>query len=187
MEQNTRAQRERLRQAYIEFGLGMQPNAFVTLTTNDVADAQPDNRKEPQKGPPKALTWRYQGESKVSEMSKTLEITRLIGEYLAMMDRALLGRKWSEFSPEKRTDGIFIIEHTKTNIHAHGLLRFPDPKHCGLDVLTLLKWNKLTKAGSTDFQSIYDAGNATGYCTKEMSGLRFSPDQVVLARQFMAS
>lgn len=186
MEQNTKAQRARLRKAYIELGLGMQPNAYVTLTTNDTTKTQPV-KKEPEKGPPKALTWRYQGEPKISEMSKTLDMTRLIGEYLAMMDRALLGRKWSQLSPDQRTDGIFIIEHTKTNIHAHGLLRFPSPRTYDLGELTLLKWNGLTQAGSTDFQSIYDAEAVVDYCTKEMKGFLFNPDQVVLARQFMAS
>lgn len=186
MEQNTKAQREKLRQAYIEFGLEMQPNAFVTLTTNDTTKTQPE-RKKPENGPPKALTWRYQNEPKISETSKILDMTRLIGEYLAMMDRALLGRKWSQFPMEQRTAGIFIIEHTKTNIHAHGLLRFPESKYCGLDALTALKWNKLTQAGSTDFQTIYDPQGCAKYCAKEMNSFLFNPDQVVLARQFMAS
>lgn len=184
MEQNTKAQRERLRQAYIEFGLGMQPNAFVTLTTNDATKIQPNKRKEPQRGPPKALTWRYQGEPKVSEVSKTLDMTRLIGEYLAMMDRALLGRKWSQLSRDQRTDGIFIVEHTKTNIHAHGLLRFPSPKTHDLEVLTMLKWNRLTQSGDANFQSIYDEEGAVKYCTKEMNSTLFNPDQVVVAQQF---
>jgi|GEM_PF-2571715 len=186
MEMNTKAQREKLRQAYIELGLGMQPNAFVTLTTNDAITTSLDIVKVQQKGPPKNLTWRYQGEAKVPQFSRTLDMTRLIGKYLAMMDRALLGRNWSQFSPDDRTDGIFFIEHTDTNIHAHGLLRFPELKYCGLDVLTVQKWNKLTEAGSTDFQEIYDAQNVTEYCTKEMNSFLFNPDQVVMARQFTA-
>ncbi|MFB0692146.1 hypothetical protein ACA106_16650 [Agrobacterium pusense] len=187
MEQNTKAQRQKLRQAYIELGLGMRPNAFVTLTTNDATKSEPCKQKEPEKGPSNALTWRYKSEPKISEMSKTLDMTRLIGEYLAMMDRALLGRKWSQLSPDQRTDGIFIIEHTKTNIHAHGLLHFPKPKTHDLELLTLLKWSTLTQAGSTNFQSIYDAEHCAEYCTKEMNSFLFNADQVVLARQFMAS
>jgi len=186
MEPNLKENRQRLRDAYTELALRMQPNAFVTLAMNSAAKAVP--RKTDQKsGPPKALTWRYQGEPRISELSKTLDITRLIGEYLAMMDRALLGRKWSQLSPDQRTDGLFIIEHTKTNIHAHGLLRFPTAKSHDLEVLSLMKWNRLTEAGDTNFQSIYDVEGIVGYCMKEMSGVQFTPDQVVLARQFMAA
>lgn len=184
MEHNNKEQRQRLRDAYIKLGRQMQPNAFVTLTTNDTAKTDPREKKDQEKGPPKALTWRYQGEPKVSEISKTLDMTRLIGEYLAMMDRALLGRKWSQLSPDQRTDGLFIIEHTKTNIHAHGLLRFPAVKSHDLEVLTLMRWNRLTQSGDTNFQYIYDVDGAAGYCMKEMASVQFSPDQAVLARQF---
>jgi hypothetical protein len=186
MERNHKEHRQRLRDAYIELGLGMQPNAFVTLTTNGADTARPGKTKLPAAQPPKPMTWANQGEPKTTEMSKTLEMTRLIGEYLAMMDRTLLGRKWSQLPPTQRTDGIFIIEHTKTNIHAHGLLNFPNPDKYPLDALTVFKWNKLTEAGSIDFQLVYDAQNCAEYCTKEMMGFLFSPDQVVLARQFMA-
>lgn len=187
MEHNNKEQRQRLRDAYMKLGLQMQPNAFVTLTTNDTAKTDPREKKDQKKGPPKALTWRYQTEPKVSEISKTLDMTRLIGEYLAMMDRALLGRKWSQVSPDQRTDGLFIIEHTKTNIHAHGLLRFPAVKSHDLEVLTLMKWNRLTQSGDTDFQSICDVDRVAEYCMKEMANVQFSSDQVVLTRQFMAA
>lgn len=187
MEHNNKEQRQRLRDAYMELGMQMQPNAFVTLTTNDAAKTNPRENKDQKEGPPKALTWRYQADPKVSEISKTFDMTHLIGEYLAMMDRALLGRKWSQLSPEQRTDGIFIIEHTKSNIHAHGLLRFPTAKSYDLEVLTLLKWNRLTQSGDTNFKSIYDQEGVAQYCTKEMNSTQFSLDQVVLARQFMAA
>ncbi|MCJ8151861.1 hypothetical protein [Shinella sedimenti] len=185
MEHNNKEQRQRLRDAYMKLGLQMQPTAFVTLTTNDTVKT--DARKKKDQGPPKALTWRHQGEPKVSEISKTLDMTRLIGEYLAMMDRALLGRNWSQVSPDQRTDGLFIIEHTKTNIHAHGLLRFPAAKTRDLEVLTLMKWNRLTQSGDTNFQSICDVDRVAEYCMKEMANVQFSSDQVVLTRQFMAA
>lgn len=187
MEQNNKEQRRRLRHAYMELGTQMHPNAFVTLTTNDTVKTDPRKSTDQENGPSKALTWRYQGEPQISEMSKTLDMTRLIGEYLAMMDRALLGRKWSQALPDQRTDGIFVIEHTETNIHAHGLLRFPAAKTYDLEVLTLLKWNRLTQSGDTNFQWIYDGERAAEYCTKELASPQFNPDQVVLARQFMAA
>ncbi|ARO31291.1 hypothetical protein NXC14_CH03387 [Rhizobium sp. NXC14] len=113
------------------------------------------------------------------------EMTRLIGKFCGMMDRELLGHKWHTLPAEERTDGIFFIEHTKTNIHAHGLLKFPDCPDADLSVLTAFKWSRLTRAGETNFQPIYDAGGVAGYCTKEMQSFSFDGDQVVLVRQFM--
>lgn len=185
MEHNTKAHRQKLRQAYLQFGLAIQPNAFVTLTTNSSTRTQP-RQKNPEAGPPKSLTWCYQGESQMPEFAKTMDMTHLIGEFLARIDRALLGRKWSRLPPDQRTDGLFFIEHTDTNIHAHGLLRFPDVRTLDLKALTKEKWIKLTEAGDTDFQALYDAERCLEYCTKEMASVRFTSDQVVVARQLMA-
>ena len=187
MERDKTIERQRMQDAYLDLILQMRPNAFVTLTTNDTTRARASSAKKPENGPPLALTWRYQSEPQVSEASRTLELTHLVGEYLAMMDRALLGRKWSAVSADNRTDGVFFIEHTGTNIHAHGLLRFPQAKTHDLQVLTLLKWNKLTQSGDTNFQTIYDLDGVAEYCTKEIMRTQFTPDQVVLARQFMAA
>lgn len=115
------------------------------------------------------------------------EMTRLIGIFCGMLDRTLLGQKWPTLPAEQRTDGIFVIEHTKTNIHAHGFLRFTDLDKTDLALLTARKWCRLTEAGTTDFQPIYDVEGCAAYCTKEMRSFLFDPDQVVLARQFMAN
>lgn len=185
MEHNTKTHRQELRQGYIELGLAMQPNAFVTLTTNSSTRAQP-HRKKPENGPPKNLTWRYQGEPQASDFSKTMDLTHLIGEFLARIDRALLGRRWSQLPHSDRSDGVFFIEHTDTNIHAHGLVRFPQARTLDLDALTKEKWIRLTEAGDTDFQALYDAEHCLEYCTKEMKSSLFSSDQVIVTRQLMA-
>ncbi|THF50776.1 hypothetical protein [Allorhizobium terrae] len=113
------------------------------------------------------------------------EMTRLIGKFCGMMDREICGHKFHTYSSDKRTNGIFVIEHTKTNIHAHGLLRFPDNSTVDLPLLTARKWNTLTKAGTTNFQPMYDAVGVAGYCTKEMRSFLFDWDQVVVASQFI--
>lgn len=117
--------------------------------------------------------------------SEVLEMTRLIGRFCGMMDRELCGHKWHTLPAAERTDGIFFIEHVKTNIHAHGLLKFPDRHDVDLPALTALKWNRLTRSGETNFQSIYDAEGVAGYCTKEIERFSFDGDQVVLVGQFM--
>jgi len=151
LEYNTKDRREQLRAAYKELGLSLQPDAFVTLTTNDYGHIH--------------------------------EVTRLLGRFCGMIDRQLLGHKWLDF-PAKRLDGLFFIEHTKTNIHAHGLLRFPDVPDADLPFITARKWSRLTETGDTNFQSIYDAPGAAKYCTKEMANFQFDGDQVVLVSQF---
>lgn len=113
------------------------------------------------------------------------EMTRLIGKFCGMMDREICGHKFHTYSADKRTNGIFVIEHTKTNIHTHGLLRFPDNPTVDLPLLAARKWNILTKAGTTDFQPIYDAAGVASYCTKEMANFSFDGDQVVVAGQFI--
>lgn len=153
MTQNNQKLRQQLRDNYIKLAKQMEPNAFVTLATNDTGEI--------------------------------LEMTRLIGKFCGMMDREICGHKFHTYPTNKRTNGIFVIEHTKTNIHAHGLLKFPDNPTVDLPLLTARKWNILTKAGTTNFQPIYDVAGVAGYCTKEMSNFSFNGDQVVVAGQFM--
>ena len=153
MENNSKQHRDRLQAGYIELALGMQPNAFVSLATNDYGDIP--------------------------------EMTRLIGRFCGMVDRDLLGHKWHTLPAEQRLNGIFFIEHVATNIHAHGILRFPDAADADLRLLTERKWSRLTKAGSTAFKLFCDTERCISYCTKEMKSFLFNGDQVVLARQFM--
>jgi hypothetical protein len=115
------------------------------------------------------------------------EVTRLIGRFCAMLDRLLLGHKWFKLPAEQRTDGMFLIEHADTNIHAHGILRMPKSDDPGLDLMIDRKWRCLIKEGTTDYSAITDLSGLVRYCTKEMILPSFNPDHVILTRQFMAS
>ncbi|KQO79009.1 hypothetical protein [Rhizobium sp. Leaf262] len=121
----------------------------------------------------------------INDIGEIAEMTRLIGKFCGMMDREICGHKFHTYSIDRRTNGVFFIEHAKTNIHAHGLLRFPDSLTVDLPLLTARKWNVLTKAGTTDFRPVHDAAGVAGYCTKEMATFSFDGDQVVLVSQFM--
>lgn len=121
----------------------------------------------------------------LNKSSTVEEVTRLVGRFCGIVDRKLLGHKWHKLPPAQRTDGIFLIEHVGTNIHAHGIIRLPVDDITGLDVQTMLAWNRLTEAGSTNFQAIDDINRLSRYCTKEMPGFIHDADQVVLLRQFM--
>ncbi|MFK4767099.1 hypothetical protein [Rhizobium sp. ZW T2_16] len=121
----------------------------------------------------------------LNKTSSVEEVTRLIGKFCGMMDRKLLGHKWHRLPASDRSDGIFFIEHTRTNIHAHGIIRFPTSDFLDLARKTILTWNCLTEAGTVDFQVITDLERLGRYCTKEMPNFLYDSDQMVLLRQFM--
>jgi hypothetical protein len=115
------------------------------------------------------------------------ELKHKLGKFCAMIDKSLLGDKWHKLPPEMRTDGIFSIEHTASNIHAHGILRLPAHDHDDLPLLVERKWNRLSKAGNTNFQNIDDVARLAAYCTKEMHKASFDTNQIVLTREFIKS
>lgn len=119
-----------------------------------------------------------------NDFGSVSETTRVLGKFCAMMDRALLGHRWHKAPEQERVDGVFFIEHTRSNIHAHGLLRVPEQEGEDMAVLIARKWNRLTEAGSTDVQSIHDAYGVAEYVTKELKSFTFDQDQMVLASQF---
>ncbi|ATN35226.1 hypothetical protein ACO34A_15590 [Rhizobium sp. ACO-34A] len=121
----------------------------------------------------------------LNKSSTVEEVTRLVGRFCGIMDRRLLGHTWHKLSPDRRTDGVFLIEHVGTNIHAHGILRFPIDDLSVLDAQIMLVWNRLTEAGTTDAKAITDTNRLARYCTKEIPGFVYDADQVVLPRQFM--
>lgn len=119
-----------------------------------------------------------------NDFGSVADITRKLGKFCAMMDRSLIGHRWNKAPEQKRLDGLFFIEHASSNIHAHGLLRIPEARDTDMALLVERKWNRLTEAGSTDTQSIYEAVGVAEYVTKEMRGFTFDQDQTVLASQF---
>jgi hypothetical protein len=115
------------------------------------------------------------------------DLKHKLGKFCAMIDKALLGDNWYKLPHEKRTDGLFTIEHTASNIHAHGVLRLPEHEHDDVPLLVQQRWSRLSEAGNTDFQEIDDAAKLAAYCTKEMHRASFDTNQIVLTREFMKS
>lgn len=111
---------------------------------------------------------------------------KLIKGYCARMDNVLLGKEWASAPARQRIDGTFFIEHTASNIHAHGLLRFPSGKPMGLQRISDLVWMKLCPAGSVVVESLWDDGRFADYSTKEMIKPSYDGDQIVLVRDFMS-
>jgi hypothetical protein len=47
--------------------------------------------------------------------------------WLARIDSEYLGRNWCRCSAEKRAFAFAVVEHPRSNIHLHALLRMPIP------------------------------------------------------------
>lgn len=107
-------------------------------------------------------------------------------DFCARMDRKLLGPSWSKRPAGQRTDGVFFIEHVASNIHLHGLLRFPSGAEDGLRMTSALIWNKICPSGTIDFQSIYDLPRGVTYCMKELLLPGYSDEQFFLLRELMS-
>lgn len=106
---------------------------------------------------------------------------RALKAFLGCADHSLLGKKWYQKPLDCRTEGMFFIEHVKSNTHAHGLLRLPH-RHLGdqRDLKTLFEqhWIKFAPGGSVNCQALYDAPGCADYCTKEMAFRHFRDEQM---------
>lgn len=112
-------------------------------------------------------------------------IRKLAGNFCARMDRKLLGTSWNKKPPEARTDGVFFVEHVASNIHLHGLLRFPSGTGEGLRTTSAVIWNTLCPSGTVDWQAVDNLQSRVGYCLKERRFADYSQDQVFLVRELM--
>ncbi|HTI66231.1 MAG TPA: hypothetical protein VL460_01650 [Caulobacteraceae bacterium] len=86
-----------------------------------------------------------------------------IGECFGKVDRKLLGRRFTRRRND-RTTGVFMFEHLKSNLHAHGLLRV---QHARLERFSEMfpptqrgLWSDVWAGGS---QWTTDAANPAGF------------------------
>lgn len=107
-------------------------------------------------------------------------------DFCGRVDRKLLGPDWAKKLAAYRTDGVFFIEHTRSNIHLHGLLRFPSGNPEGLRMTSALVWKTICPSGTIDFQSIYDLPRGVSYCMKELLLRGYSDEQFFLLRELMS-
>lgn len=109
----------------------------------------------------------------------------LIRDFLARLDRKMLGNAWLERPQDERTDGVFVIEHVSSNIHAHGLVRMA--KNDKIDIQEHCKaiWAKLCPGGSVLIETPDSVQKVASYISKEFVGARFSDEQIVLTRELM--
>lgn len=113
-------------------------------------------------------------------------MTKLVGSFAARMDDHALGSEWSKLPISRRANGIFFIEHVRSNIHAHGLVRFPYGNSWGRELIARKLWADLCPGGSVRLAKIDTLEGAASYCTKEMTRYSYDHGQVVLLEQFMS-
>lgn len=113
-------------------------------------------------------------------------IRRRARDYCARMDRKLLGHLWHKRPATERTDGVFFIEHVASNIHLHGLLRFPSGNEEELRMTSEVVWKKICPSGSVRLTDTGTLPDAVRYCTKEFLFPDYSDAQIVFLRELMS-
>ncbi len=121
-----------------------------------------------------------------NQLWEIARMTKLVGSFAARMDDRGLGSAWSKLPISCRANGIFFIEHVRSNIHAHGLVRFPYGNDWGRDMIARKLWADLCPGGSVRLSKIYTLDGAASYCTKEMTRYNHQDEQIVLLEQFMS-
>ncbi len=136
------------------------------------------------------LCGQFQPNTMVSLVTNQLweipRMTTLVGAFGARMDDYGLGSTWSKEPVAKRADGIFFIEHVCSNIHAHGLVRFPYGNAWGRSMIASKLWSDLCPGGTAMLKPIRSLWDAASYSTKEMNRYDYQDDQIVLLEQFMS-
>ena len=114
------------------------------------------------------------------------KVRRLVGDLTARLDDWALGARWSSTHYSARANGIFFVEHTRSNIHAHGLVHFPYANRWGRRMMIGHFWQHLCPSGTCDVRYAYDPLGAADYLTKEMKWLDHDGDQIILLADFMS-
>tara|TARA_R110002020_G_scaffold50791_2_gene143666 strand:+ start:5740 stop:6237 length:498 start_codon:yes stop_codon:yes gene_type:complete len=114
------------------------------------------------------------------------KVRRLVGDLAARLDDWALGARWSTTHHSKRANGIFFVEHTRSNVHVHGLVNFPYANRWGRQMMTQHFWQHICPSGTVVVERAYDAFGAADYMTKEMKWRDYNGDQIILLADLMS-
>jgi len=97
---------------------------------------------------------------------------RMLGLFLARLDRRFLGHRWCRKGPE-RTLGMAVLENQETNLHIHLAMRLPASAAAlsfGEQQLYLEStWNQLVAGGQCHVQAVYDRVGVAQYMAKQLT------------------
>ena len=117
----------------------------------------------------------------------TLNSTKaLLREFSGRMDSWGIGTTWSQTHFSHRANGIFFVEHVRSNIHLHGLVRFPYAEIGVRARIAEELWGHLCPSGTIVMKPAYDPMGAADYMTKEMKWRDYDGDQIILLADLMS-
>lgn len=109
----------------------------------------------------------------------------LLKNFAGRMDSWGIGTTWSQTHFTQRANGIFFVEHVRSNIHLHGLVHFPYANWWGRGLMTQHFWRQLCPSGTINMQRPYDVLGAADYITKEMKWHDYDDGQIILLADLM--
>ena len=96
---------------------------------------------------------------------------RMLGLFLARLDRRFLGHRWCRKGPE-RTLGMAVLENQETNLHIHLAMRLPASaaalSFSEQQLYLESTWNQLVVGGQCDVQAVYDRAGVAHYMAKQL-------------------
>jgi hypothetical protein len=96
---------------------------------------------------------------------------RMLGLFLARLDRRFLGRQWCKKGLE-RTFGVAVLENQETNLHIHVAMRLPASAAAlsfgGQQLYLESTWSRLVAGGQCHVQAVYDRAGVAHYMAKQL-------------------
>jgi len=122
----------------------------------------------------------------INQDASLSKATKLLERFSGRMDSWGIGTTWSQTHFTQRANGIFFVEHVRSNIHLHGLVRFPYANRCGRAWVAAEIWKKLCPSGTFEVKPAYYPVGAADYMTKEMKWHDFDGGQIILLADLMS-
>lgn len=121
----------------------------------------------------------------INQIWKPDRLKSLVRDYLARIDNAFLGSKWSKKPAAESMNGVFMIEHVGGNIHVHGLVEAPCCNSFGLQLQSEDIWKCLCPSGTVVVKPVTDEFGVANYDLKEAYKDHFFEEQIFFASEFM--
>ena len=122
----------------------------------------------------------------INQSASLCRAQTLLERFSGRMDSWGIGTTWSQTHFTQRANGIFFVEHVRSNIHLHGLVRFPYANRCGRAWIAAEIWEGLCPSGTIAMKPAYDPMGAADYMTKEMKWHDYDDGQIILLADLMS-
>ena len=113
-------------------------------------------------------------------------VKKRLGRFSGRMDSWGIGTTWSKTHVSGRANGVFFVEHVRSNIHLHGLVHFPYGNRYGRTLVAQDVWSFLCPSGTIKMRRAYDPMGAADYMTKEMKWRDYDDRQIILLADLMS-